>query len=67
MDDLVVEVLGELVPRPVRRGELRRDGRALRWVETGAGSPAVVLDVFSPVREDYAELSNKYIPTRQSD
>jgi quercetin dioxygenase-like cupin family protein len=26
------------------------------------GGPAVVLDVFSPVREDYAELLNKYIP-----
>ena len=25
--------------------------------------PAVVLDVFSPVREDYAELYNKYIPS----
>jgi len=25
--------------------------------------PAVVLDVFSPIREDYAELYNKYIPT----
>jgi quercetin dioxygenase-like cupin family protein len=24
--------------------------------------PAVVLDVFSPVREDYAELFNAYIP-----
>ena len=24
--------------------------------------PAVVLDVFSPVREDYAQLYNKYIP-----
>jgi len=24
--------------------------------------PAVVLDVFSPIREDYAELTNKYIP-----
>lgn len=24
--------------------------------------PALVLDVFSPVREDYAELSNRYIP-----
>lgn len=24
--------------------------------------PAVVLDVFSPVREDYAELTNRYIP-----
>jgi quercetin dioxygenase-like cupin family protein len=27
------------------------------------GGPAVVLDVFSPVREDYAEMYNKYIPT----
>ena len=26
--------------------------------------PAIVLDVFSPVREDYAELYNKYIPSR---
>lgn len=25
--------------------------------------PALVLDVFSPVREDYVELMNKYIPT----
>ena len=24
--------------------------------------PAVVLDVFSPIREDYAALANKYIP-----
>jgi quercetin dioxygenase-like cupin family protein len=24
--------------------------------------PAIVLDVFSPVREDYVELMNKYIP-----
>lgn len=24
--------------------------------------PAVVLDVFSPVREDYAEMTNRYIP-----
>ncbi len=24
--------------------------------------PALVLDVFSPIREDYAELMNKYIP-----
>lgn len=27
------------------------------------GGPVVVLDVFSPVREDYAELTNLYIPT----
>jgi quercetin dioxygenase-like cupin family protein len=29
--------------------------------------PAVVLDVFSPVREDYAELSNRYIPKAEAD
>ena len=28
--------------------------------------PSVVLDVFSPVREDYAELFNKYIPPVES-
>lgn len=26
------------------------------------GGPVVVMDVFSPVREDYAELVNRYIP-----
>ena len=26
------------------------------------GGKCVVLDVFSPVREDYAELTNRYIP-----
>ncbi len=26
------------------------------------GGPCLVLDVFSPVREDYAKLFNKYIP-----
>ena len=25
--------------------------------------PALVLDVFSPIREDYAEMMNTYIPT----
>lgn len=30
------------------------------------GGPVVVLDVFSPVREDYAALFNKYIPTAQA-
>ena len=29
--------------------------------------PAVVLDVFSPVREDYAELHNRYIPTSKQE
>ena len=28
--------------------------------------PAKVLDVFSPVREDYAKLTNRYIPPRGS-
>lgn len=27
--------------------------------------PVKVLDVFSPVREDYAELMNRYIPTME--
>lgn len=44
MDDIVVRALGELVPGRVRRGELRRGSRALRWVEAGSGSPAVVFD-----------------------
>jgi quercetin dioxygenase-like cupin family protein len=29
--------------------------------------PSIVLDVFAPVREDYAEMYNKYIPDRGSD
>lgn len=44
VDDLVVRVLGELVPTGVRRGELRRPGRTLRWVEAGTGDPVVILD-----------------------
>ena len=31
------------------------------------GGPARVLDVFSPVREDYVELFNKYIPDVEDD
>ncbi len=31
------------------------------------GGPALVLDVFSPVREDYAALFNRYIPPVESD
>lgn len=44
VDDLVTRALGQLVPGGVRRGELRRPGRLLRWVEAGSGSPAVILD-----------------------
>jgi quercetin dioxygenase-like cupin family protein len=28
------------------------------------GGPATALDIFSPVREDYVELANRYIPTQ---
>ena len=44
MDDIVVKVLGELVPGGVRRGDLQRGSRTLRWVEAGSGGPAVVFD-----------------------
>jgi pimeloyl-ACP methyl ester carboxylesterase len=44
VDDIVVEVLSQLVPGGVRRGELRREGRTLRWVEAGSGGPTVVFD-----------------------
>jgi pimeloyl-ACP methyl ester carboxylesterase len=43
MHDLVVQALGRLMPG-VRRGQLSRDDRILRWVEAGSGSPTVVLD-----------------------
>jgi pimeloyl-ACP methyl ester carboxylesterase len=44
MNDLVVQALDTLVPGGVRRGQLSRDDRILRWVEAGSGSPVVVLD-----------------------
>ena len=44
MSDLVVQALGMLIGSTVRRGEVRRDGRALRWVEAGSGEPAVICD-----------------------
>jgi pimeloyl-ACP methyl ester carboxylesterase len=40
--DPVLIAVSELVPG-VRRGELRRDGRSLRWIEAGAASPPVVM------------------------
>jgi pimeloyl-ACP methyl ester carboxylesterase len=39
--DPVIRALREIVP--VTRGELNLGGRMLRWVESGTGSPAVVL------------------------
>jgi pimeloyl-ACP methyl ester carboxylesterase len=44
MNDLVVQALGKLMRGEVRRGELPRGDRMLRWVEAGSGIPAVVLD-----------------------
>ncbi len=44
MDDLVVQALSQLMPGGVRRGELLRDSRTLRWVEAGSGGPTVVFD-----------------------
>jgi pimeloyl-ACP methyl ester carboxylesterase len=44
VDDIVVKVLSELVPGGVRRGDLQRGSRTLRWVEAGSGGPAVVFD-----------------------
>jgi pimeloyl-ACP methyl ester carboxylesterase len=44
MGDRVVSALGGLVPGGVRRGELLRGSRVLRWVESGSGEPTVVLD-----------------------
>lgn len=43
-DDLVIQALGALTHRPLRRGELWRDGRALRWVEAGSADLAVICD-----------------------
>lgn len=44
---MLVDALTGLVPGGVAGGELRRDGRALRWVEAGSGRPAVVLEAGS--------------------
>lgn len=44
MDDLIVQALGRLMPGGVRRGELQRGDRVIRWVEAGSGRPTVVLD-----------------------
>ena len=46
MDDVIARALAELVPG-ARRGVLNRDGRTLRWVVAGTGSPTVVLDAAS--------------------
>lgn len=42
VDNPVLQVLTELVPG-LTEGKLPRDGRMLRWVEAGSGSPVVIL------------------------
>ena len=42
--DPVLRALRPLMPAGVKRGEVRRDGRVIRWVESGRGEPVVVLD-----------------------
>ena len=42
--DPVLRALRPLLPAGVKRGEVRRDGRVIRWVESGHGEPVVVLD-----------------------
>ena len=44
MDDVVVHTLSTLMGSTVRRGEVRHDGRALRWVAAGSGRPTVICD-----------------------
>jgi len=43
MDDPVLRALSGLVPGGIRRGELRRGSRRLRWVESGSGDPAALI------------------------
>jgi quercetin dioxygenase-like cupin family protein len=38
----------------------------LHGVKNVGPGPALVLDVFSPVREDYAAMANRYVPTPDS-
>ncbi len=44
MSDLVLQAMSELLPMPVRRGEIQHQGRTLRWLEAGAGSTSVICE-----------------------
>ena len=44
MNDPAIQLLADLAGCGVRRGELPRDGRVVRWAEAGSGRPVVVLD-----------------------
>ncbi len=51
--------------RVIKPGELYLIPSNVPHRAVAIGGPAVVLDVFSPVREDYVKLTNEFIP--QSD
>ena len=44
MSDLVYQAMKELLPCEIRRGELRHDGRMLRWIEAGSGPATVICE-----------------------
>ena len=51
--------------RIVKPGELYLIPPHVSHRAVAVGGPAVVLDVFSPIREDYVELSSQYYPQRE--
>ena len=48
--------------RTVTKDEAYLIGPNLPHRAVAVGGPALALDIFSPVREDYADLVNRYIP-----
>jgi pimeloyl-ACP methyl ester carboxylesterase len=42
--DLVYQAMTELLPCEIRRGQLRHDGRMLRWIEAGSGPATVICE-----------------------
>jgi quercetin dioxygenase-like cupin family protein len=48
--------------RTVTKGDMYLVPSNLQHKAVAVDGPAVILDVFSPVREDYAERFNSYIP-----
>lgn len=53
--------------RRVRKGEAYLIPPDVPHRAVAVDGAATCLDVFSPVREDYRELANRYIPDRESD
>lgn len=49
--------------RVLEKGEMYLIPPNTEHKAVAVGGAATVLDVFSPIREDYAQMYNKYIPT----